>query len=351
MLASSKEEFGDAAHREIALTCLRGLLAKNFESDNPAQNAEDSNRMLSVELSFKSWLRPWKVPESGFLRNYIQDYVFDHFDLARSHFSDSEPDSTSLLISSCTRREGLYNFLNLSCLAVFRSLLFGFDKNIRGVSCDLSAFGMSNVDLTSLMCYFNNVVAASEFLLSRSITMFQEMTFEPIENRKIEFLISFCFIPSSPPNRQPIAPEAAFPASISSLPEAGEELYRVCALRIFAPLEVGRQLLEPKSFTYRFKKMSKLNQYGNLVAGNMTLTEWDIVPNICTLGEMFSQTERNWRNLPQTQLHMAGPGKLVGLLYSKFPNDLYPADVAETDRAPMFRYHDTGYESIRFLWR
>lgn len=196
LLTPSREAFVELAHKELAVACFKALLTKDYDSASTTSQA----RALSEADVLDSLAAPWTAPENAFLELYVQDFAFDHFDRARSLFSNTNPGGSSPLHSAEIRRRVLLNFLRL-CRAQATenmSLRPGFNAHMQKVSVDPSAFGVTIAELINIMAFVNNLSLASTFFSRRHIYMFTDAN-EPVAARPAQDLTQciavFCLIP------------------------------------------------------------------------------------------------------------------------------------------------------------
>lgn len=170
--ASSRESFVLLGHKELALGCFKALLSKEFDSVISGPNF-DRSKSVSGVLSFLT--APWMPPENTFLETYVQDFVFEHFDRARSIFN-SESLADSPFEALDIRRRVLENFLRLCCSQIKenQTLRPGFSAHLQKVSRDPLAFNFNAEELAKLMVFVNNQSACSFFFSCRHIYMFEE---------------------------------------------------------------------------------------------------------------------------------------------------------------------------------
>ena len=134
-----------------------------------------------------------------FLECYVQDFVFEHFHLARRLFTN-EPDlKASLTTSADLRRLVLINFLRLHCHQVREEQAFrpGASAHLQKVSILPDAWGLSKQQLLNLVSFTNNLCTASLYFASRMTYMFNDSSISIEyglfkEYPKDQFVAVFC---------------------------------------------------------------------------------------------------------------------------------------------------------------
>ena len=145
----SKELFIEAAHKNLALTCFRALFAEEFDiSDTPESSSAFVTSPLADMRESLAW--PLFEVDDAFLKSYVQDFVFEHFHLARSLFTDEPHGEASLVNSAAMRRSILINFLRLHCYQIReeRGVRPGASAHLQRVSIAPESLGGFNVRLT-----------------------------------------------------------------------------------------------------------------------------------------------------------------------------------------------------------
>jgi hypothetical protein len=166
---ASVTDFNFGAHQQMALVCLRALLSAEFSTQGAAVKVAAS---ASIPEIIKLLGASWQPPENHFLEDYVQDHVFEHFDLARASFSE-DPTGVSLRDSVKMRREAFVNFLRLSChqLTEGQRLRPNFSTHLQKVSKDPAAFGLDGIELWTLLSFLNNLSACRTVFRSRHVYM------------------------------------------------------------------------------------------------------------------------------------------------------------------------------------
>ncbi|EPE28101.1 alpha/beta-Hydrolase [Glarea lozoyensis ATCC 20868] len=169
---SSRETFIVYGHKQLTSTCFKALLSTEFDSVTMRPKLSGPV-LLSDTLEFFSM--PWNRPRNRFLEDYVQNHVFEHFDLVRGMFGN-DASAYSPFESMKVRQRVLENFLRLCCLQLMehQALPARYNAHLQKVFINPLAFNFQTNDLAILMTFLENLSTNSFFFDAREIYMFKK---------------------------------------------------------------------------------------------------------------------------------------------------------------------------------
>lgn len=172
--ASSRETFLTRCHSRIIRAGFNSL--SKIATDLDITKHHQGNERSSANDKMLNSLVPhrlWRPPQVVFLVNYVQDYVFAHFDHVRCALID-ERETTLFLPPATVCKEALYAYLRIGCFEVIQhgGLKYSMNQQLRIVSKHAEAFELDNQAFADLLDFPNRLMASSEFLKRRGIFLF-----------------------------------------------------------------------------------------------------------------------------------------------------------------------------------
>jgi hypothetical protein len=324
---SSREHFMTLGHKALALGCFQALLAKEFDSAMKRPKIKDSSSITDV-WGFLSVA--WQPPESTFLTSYVQDFVFEHFALAKDQFQ-SEYTSESPFESLKVRRRAFENYLRLCCSHITenQTLRPGFSAHMQKLSAEAAAFDLREMELLGLMTFLNNMWSCSSFFTIRHIFMYDPIMARA-EPKGETFLALFYLYPRSEAADIPLSAFFTTPAGVEDNNPSTSNInfcfgmtFRTCGRS--GPADVLRQMCS----------WSIMDRRPDSAPASlpMVLEDWKFAEDIDDFAE-FHEYKSVLRPFPKAKLHDYSQPTTLCLLLRRPNKGEFPDTVSSTDAKP-----------------